>query len=274
MTLSLSGPGGVLSQPVANAGNRLQAAIASIVSGTPPQDSQDVANVSIASQLQAQTSALRQVSGNLTQAFSMTQVADGGAAQIQAVLTQLQALALQAKSPTLNAQNRQEIDEQFQQLANRVDMLAKNTTFDNQPLLDGSLSGPGALSLNTLLSSEDNGESLSLTDLTSGNLFGGQSLLVGTSDAAGQAFSILDEALSQVTGARADIGSFQKAVDFAAANVDSALANQQAASSHISDIDLAGASTDASMAEIQRNATIALAAQGNKLTPALLQLVG
>jgi len=274
MTLTLSGLGGVQPQSIQNAGNKLQAAIASIVSGSQSQAS-DVADLSIASQLQSQTAALRQVSSNLAQAFSLTQVADGGATQIQAVLGQLQTLAQQAKSPTLNVNNRQQLNEQFQQLSDQIDILSTSTTFNGQPLLNGSVSGNNALSLDSFLApGSSNGDGLSIGSLSSSSLFGGQSLNILNADNAGQASDVIGNALNQLTGVRAGLGSFQQTVNYAAANVDSALANQQAAQSNISDTDIASASTQYSLADIQQNAAIALAAQGNNLSPALLQLVG
>src|SRR4051812_47123829 len=111
MSVSLSGIGGTQQQQtIQNASAKLQAAIASIVSGNRVnQASDDVAALSIAGQLQSETAGLRQISGNLAQASSLTQVADGGVSQIQNALTQLQSLASQAGNPTLNAENRKQL---------------------------------------------------------------------------------------------------------------------------------------------------------------------
>src|SRR4051812_8921638 len=96
---SLGGIGGAGPTEVANASNKLQTAVNSIASGT--NKSLDVANLSIATQLQAGTAALKVASGNLTLAFSQTQVASGGVNQIGQILGQLQSLAGEAKSPVL-----------------------------------------------------------------------------------------------------------------------------------------------------------------------------
>ena len=259
------------SQSIKNADAKLQAAIASIVSGT----TSDVTNVAIASELQSQTTGLKQISNNLVQGFSLTQVADGGAAQIQNSLTQLQSLAQQAQSPTVNAETRKQLNQQFQQIINQVDQLASGTSFNGNSLLDGSLSGSNSLSLDTLLSSSNaGGNDLSIANLTSGALFGGQSLNILSSDSASQASGSINSAIGQLTSARASIGAFQRTLDFASANIDSAIGNQQAALSTFSETDLAAASTQSSQAELQSNASIALAAQGNRLNPALLKLIG
>lgn len=273
---SLTGIGGTASQSIQSASDKLQAVLASIASGS-NQSSDNIAETSIVTQLQSQASTLKQVSGNLTQALSLAQVADGGAGQIQDIVSQLQSLASQAESPVLNADNRKQLNQQFQQLSSQIGTLASSTSFNGQNVLDGSLSGANALSLDNLLSTDNSGnggDSLSISSLSTGSLFSGQNLSLLSSDNAAQALAVLGNALNQVTNTRSNIGAFQQAADFAAANVDSALANQQAAQSAISDTDIAGASTNASLANIQQNAAIAVAAQANRLNPALLQLVG
>lgn len=270
---TVSGLAGVQAlQSVGNADNKLRAAIAAIASG---KREGDVANVAIASQLQSTTSALRQTSGNLALGASLAQVADGGAEQIQNALNQLKSLAQQASSPVLNDSNRAQLNEQFQQTLKSIDQLAKNTSFNGKTLLDGSLSGSESLSLSSLLGSSDTtlGGSLSVDSLSSSSLLG-SSINILSADSAGQAVSSLSTALNQVTSTRTSIGAFQSAIGFAAANVDTAIANQEAAQAQLSDADIGIESTNNSLAEVQRNASIALAAQGNRLAPQLLQLVG
>jgi flagellin-like hook-associated protein FlgL len=79
--------------------------------------------------------------------------------------------------------------------------------------------------------------------------------------------------VNQVANVLGGIGAFQQSVDFASATVDSAGFNQQAAMSNLSDTDFADASSQLSLANVQQNSVIALAAQGNLLNPALLKLV-
>ncbi len=265
---SLSGIGAGQPQNVQNAGDKLFAALASIVSGN-SQSTGDV--VAIATQLQSQTAALKVVSGNLAQASSLAQVAAGGIGQIQQVISQLQSLASQAGSPVLNADNRKQLNQQFQQLAGEIDSIAGTTSFNGQNILDGSLSLP----LDSLLNTNSNsGNDLSVADQSTASLFGGRNLNLLSSDSASQALTTLGDALNQIIGTQANVGAFQQTLDFAGANVDSAIINQQAAQSAISDTDVAAASTQSSLASIQYNAAIAAAAQGNLLNPALLKLVG
>ncbi len=265
-------------QNVSRATSKLRSVIETLVSGSRlNQASDDVAALSIASQLQSQTSGLKQISSNLAQASSLTQVADGGIEQIQGALEQLKSLAQQASNPTLNAENREQLNNQFKELTKEIDRLASTTGFNGKSLLNGDISGDNTLSIGSLLSSNeanDQGESLSIDNLSSASLFSGQSLNLQTADGAAQAFAVIGEALGKTISARASVGTFQQSIDFVAANIDSAVVNQEAARSELQDTDFAQASTLLSLFNVQRDAGIALAAQGNRLSPALLKLVG
>jgi flagellin len=254
---------------------KLAAAIASLVSGSRVnRASDDVAALSVATQLQSVASNLKQVSGNLAEASSLAQVADAGAEKIQEIAERLQTLASQAQSPTLNADNRAALNAQFQQLKAEIDRFADNTSFGGKKLLDGSVGGDNALSLGSLLGEQDaEANRLSIESLYTSNLFSGASLDLRSPEAANQAFAVVGDALNKITDVRATIGSFEKVVDVAAASIDTAVANQEAARAILQDADFAEASTQFSLASLQRNAGLALAAQGNRLSPALLQLV-
>ncbi|MEQ1706475.1 MAG: flagellin [Rickettsiales bacterium] len=274
---SLSGLTGLSQQQnLQKSSSKLSAVIAALASGNKlTSASTDISSLSVAGQLQAAVSGLKQASGNLAQASSLAQVADGGLSQINEIAQQLQNLAQQARSPILNDDNRKALGEQFKQLTAQIDSIAANTSFGGKKLLNGDLNGNGAVSLDSLLSSEDSESgSLSIENFSSASLFGGSSLNLSSADDAANAFAVIGDALNKITSGRADVGSFLQSVDYAAASIDSAIANQEAARSTLQDTDFAEASSQQSQATLQQNIALALAAQGNRLTPALLQLVG
>ena len=263
-------------QNIQKTSKTLQAALASLVSGVRVnRASDDVAALSIASKLQAETSALRQVSNNLAQLSSLSQVADGGAEQVQNLLEKLQGLAQQSAAPTTNDQQRAALSQQFKQLAAEINRFAENTTFNNRKLLDGSVSGSRAIALESAFTDNNDGgdTTLSIQSLTTTSLFSGRPVDILSASGAQDALNVIGAALGSVRETRASIGVFQQAADFAAANIDSVFANQQAATSVLLDTDFADAATASSQANIQNNAALALLAQGNRLTPALLKLV-
>lgn len=257
---------------------RLQAAVASLVSGVKAAKASDnVAEVALASLLQSDLSSLRQAGSNLAQASSLAEVADDGIEQISNIAQRLQQIATQSNSGSLNAGTRKILNEEFQSLTTEIDRIAGNTQFAGRKLLDGGLTGSGAISLDGIhVVDGAEGESLttlSIGDLSSSALFSGASLDVLSQSGAQEALSVLGGVFHQIINARAGIGSFQQAASFASANLESAVFNQEAARSTLADTDFAAASTELSLALIQQNAGIAAAAQGNRLAPTLLKLI-
>ncbi|NBX02544.1 MAG: hypothetical protein EBR02_00480 [Alphaproteobacteria bacterium] len=260
----------------AQANKRLFAAIAQLVSGSAQNAaSDDVAALSLATQLQSQVSNIKQVSVNLAQAGSLAEVASGGISQIGDVLTKLQSLAQQASSGELNDENRAALNEQFQGLVESIDQVVAQTTFGGKNLLDGSLTGENAISFSSLFggSGSDNTEGLSLDSLSSKTLLGNTPLDISTAAGAGSALSAIAGATAKVGTAQASVGDFAQAVEYAGANVDSALFNQDAARAYLNDADFAAGATGFSLANLQNNAGIALAAQTNRLAPSMLELL-
>ncbi len=256
--------------------DRLQLAVASLVSGKKlNRAADDIAALSIATQLQTELASLKEISSNAAQATSLLQVADGGAEQISDLVQELKDIAIQAKSPTLNQQNRDALNQQFQQISAEIDRIAGNTKFGGKALLDGSVSGDNSLSIDDVLSgdSEDDANALEIESLTTDALFSGQSLNVLTADGAERAIEALELAQGNITATRADIGAFQQSVSYLAASIETAVANQDAARSVLVDTDFAEESTIYSLLNIQREASLSLAAQGNRLPAGLLKLV-
>jgi flagellin len=273
---SLSGLSGLQQQNIQKSASKLGAAIVALVSGSKlaPTGS-DVASLSVASQLQSSVSSLRQASASLAQISSLAQVAGSGIAQLQSIAEQLQSLAQQASSPVLNDDSRKALGEEFKQLVKQIDDVVSNTKFNDKKLLNGDLSGAGALSLASVFPQEDgDAGSLSIESFSAADLLGGNALDLSTQESANSAFAVIGDALGKITGARANTGSFLQAVDYAAASIDSATFNQEAARSVLQDADFAEAASQQSQATLKQNAALAIAAQGNRLTPALLQLVG
>lgn len=115
--------------------------------------------------------------------------------------------------------------------------------------------------------------SLTIGDVSADALFNGQSLNILTAADASRAFNAIRSAQDYLTSQRADVGSFQSALDYAAANVDTAIQNQEAARATLEDTDFAKEATNNALLTVQRQAQIALLAQGNKLSANLLRLV-
>src|SRR3954470_14511244 len=116
---------------IASASGNAQSSVSRLSSGNRiVQASDDVAGLAIGSSLQSQVSALKTALSNASQGTSLLQVADGALGQIQSILQQQQALALQASSGSLTDIDRGFLNQQFQALSDEINTLASSTTFN------------------------------------------------------------------------------------------------------------------------------------------------
>lgn len=115
---------------------------------------------------------------------------------------------------------------------------------------------------------------LSIGNLSTSALFNGQSLDLLSVSGAQAASAAISLAINSLTSQRANIGSFQEALDFTSANVNSAIQNQDAARSVLADTDFASESTNNASLQLLSKANIATLAQTNRLSGNLLQLLG
>ena len=115
---------------------------------------------------------------------------------------------------------------------------------------------------------------ISIGTVTTDELYGGQSLDVLTQESAGTAGDVLDNAIDTVTSVRAEVGALQSRFDFASANIESSLQNQDSARAVLLDTDIAAESTAFATAQVQLQAGISVLAQANLLQQNLLKLIG
>ncbi len=111
-------------------------------------------------------------------------------------------------------------------------------------------------------------------DSRTGFLYGNEDLNVLDQPSASFAIDKLSAALDTVTSLRADVGALQSRFDFAAANIESSIQNQDAARGVLLDTDVAAESTSFATSQVQLQAGIAVLAQANLLPQNLLKLIG
>ncbi|PZP85684.1 MAG: hypothetical protein DI582_05065 [Azospirillum brasilense] len=115
---------------------------------------------------------------------------------------------------------------------------------------------------------------VSISSANATSLFNGQSIDVSSAATAGVAGAALDVAIAKVTALRADVGALQSRFNFASANLESSIQNQDAARGTLLDTDVSSESTSYATAQVQLQAGIAVLAQANQLPQNLLKLIG
>ncbi|TAE32731.1 MAG: hypothetical protein EAY65_06590 [Alphaproteobacteria bacterium] len=113
-----------------------------------------------------------------------------------------------------------------------------------------------------------------LTSLDTKTIFNGKNLTVLTNTSAADAGVQLDHAINMVKKVHADVGGIQSRFNFATANTESAIANQDAARGVFLDTDVAAESTSFATSQVQLQAGISVLAQANLLPQNLLKLIG
>ena len=96
---------------------------------------------------------------------------------------------------------------------------------------------------------------------------------ISTAVGATNALSVLDSALSQISGARADLGAMQNRFSSTISNLQSTNENLAASRSRILDADFAMETASLSRAQVLQQAATAMLAQANQLPQQVLQLL-
>ena len=231
----------------------------------------DAAAMAIGARLGAEASGLQQAQINAGQGSSMLQVADGGMARINDVLTRMKSLAVQAWSDALSSAGRSAINTEFQALASEIDRISQDTDFAGTKLLDGSSAsiefkiGTGADP-----SSDELSVSLSETTTSALSLSGANVLTEGNADAA---IGAINNAIDTIQIARTQVGAGQSRLEFASANIATAIENTEAARSGLIDLDIAAGTSDLANKSTQYQAGISMLGKANQQSKHLLRLL-
>lgn len=231
----------------------------------------DAASLAIGSRLAAELRGLHQANVNAGQGSSMLQVADGGAANINDMLTRMKSLAVQAGSDHLNASDRAAINTEFQSLAAEIDRVSADTDFAGTALLDGS-TGTVSFKVGTGTSPAADDISVSLGDL-SGAALGLGGANVSSKAGADAAIAAIDGAIDNVQTFRAGVGASQNRLEFASANIASTIQSNEAARSQLIDLDIAAGMTELASNKTRFQAGLSMVSAANNQQKHILRLL-
>jgi flagellin len=256
---------------VSNAGNAQLEKLSSGKRITKASD--DAAGLAIATNLEAQTKGLRQATRNANDGISLIQTAEGGLNETSNILVRLRELTVQAASDTVGEQERGFLDKEYQQLSKEVDRISDSTTFNGSQLLNGKGKGTmdfqvGAFAGEQNIITFDSSE----TDSSTSSI-GIKGTGIGNKDEALSAISSVDDAISKVSGQRANLGSIQSRLGSTVKNLETQTINQDGARSVIQDVDVAEASAALASNNVVKNAAVSTLAQANQIPNSALRLI-
>lgn len=119
--------------------NKLQDALQRLSSGLKVVNPKDnPSGLAMARRMNAQIKGVSQANDNAADGISIIEIADGTMSEISDMLQRMNELATKAANGTLTSGDRDMIDQELQQLKSEITRIGNETSFNGQPILDGS----------------------------------------------------------------------------------------------------------------------------------------
>lgn len=231
--------------------NKLKKTLEQLASGKRINSAKDdPASSALVSGLQNKVRGLNQANRNISYGSGALQAASGALSQQSEQLQRLRELAVQASNGALSDSDRRNLQEEFDQGVQQIDSIARNTSFGNTKLLDGSFSAD-------IQSGTEKGQTSSVAiGSSTANALGINTAGISTQDSAQNALDKIDSALSQINSLQASIGAQENALEFRQ-NANAVQAeNALAAQSEAGDADYAQAAAELQKLSILKEAQI------------------
>jgi len=224
----------------------------------------DAAGAAIVQALSAQINSSDMGYRNANDGIGLLQTADGALEGYTQGLQRMRELALQAANGTLNASQRQMLQEEFNQIRTELGRMAESTDFNGRKLLNQDQQ------LNIQVG--DSQATLDLKDVRPQTL-GLDTLDITNPANALSALDALDTTLSSIAENRAQLGAQQNGLVSAATNLQTQRVNELAARSQINDADMARAVADLTRNQVSQQAWLAMQGQANANEKNVLSLL-
>jgi flagellin len=255
--------------------NKLSGSFARISSGlriTSAAD--DAAGLGVAENLESAQRAATVAGRNAGDGISLLQVAEGAASEVSDILMRMNELAIESASETLEATERQYIQDEFLELSAEIDRIAVSTSFNGVALADGTFP---TISVHVGIGNDALADKIAITtgDLTAATI-GVDALSMDLSTVAGADTAIgdLQTALDTINGYRSGYGASQNRLESAVSSLAIFGENTAAAESRIRDADFATETAEMAKLQIMQQAGIAVLSQANVVSQGALSLLG
>jgi flagellin len=251
---------------------RMEHALKALSSGNRiVQAGDDAAGLAISETLRAQLAGLKQARFNSENAVSLIQVAEGGLNEQNNILIRMRELGIQAASDNVSDVERGYLDQEFRELVQEFDRIAKTTTFGNKKLLEGS-GGKFEFQVGAN-SGPENVIEYKLDADSTGGAIGISGLSIDDQDGARSTLDDIDEGLQKLAAIRANFGAIQSRLQMTTSNLDIQYENVSASKSRLADADIAYETSELTAAQVTQGAGIAALSQANTLPARANQLI-
>ncbi len=189
----------------------------------------DPAGLSITERMNSQIVGSQKNLDNIADSNNALSTAEGALNSISDSLGRIRELSLQASNGILSGDDKNKIQDEIGQLLSGIQDVAKDTSFNTKPLLDGSFQG-----IQVGDSSDGNGSQISVADSTLSSLGLDGYDVTGSFD-----ISKVDSAIQKVNESRSQIGSTQNAFEYASNAISGKINNITSSMSKIKDANIA-----------------------------------
>jgi flagellin len=241
----------------------------------------DASGLAVSEKLRGQIRGLNQAERNIQNGVSFIQTTEGYLQETQDILHRLRELSVQSANGIYTDEDRMQIQVEVSQLIDEVNRIASHAQFNGMNLLTGAFAredGPQTMLLQVGANMDQN-EQIFIGNMTAQALGlqaaqGEEGILnIGTPEEANKAIGTVDNALTQISKQRADLGAYQNRFEMAAQGVAIAAENMQASESRIRDADMASEMVTYTKDQILSQAGNAMLAQANTRNQSVLQLL-
>ncbi len=242
----------------------------------------DAAGLSIAENFNSIVKGTQMAQRNAQDGISLVQTAEGDLSEVTNILQRMRELAVQSATGTQNAESRQALDDEFQELIAQIDNTANDSEFNGINLLNiaDAAANPITLQVGARVGQTLNVE---LGDIQTGSIgeidnegtdetLDARNLL--TADEANLAIESVDKALEEVNALRSGLGAAQNRLEFTMNTLGIEEENAQASESAIRDADIARETMTFTRNQILQQAGTGMLAQANVVPQNALQLLG
>ncbi|GAA1442133.1 flagellin N-terminal helical domain-containing protein [Leifsonia poae] len=233
----------------------------------------DAAGLAISEGLKSQVGGLTVAARNAQDGISVVQTAEGQLTEVHSILQRVRDLAVQAGNDSNNADSRAAIKTEVDQLTKELTRISGDANFNGINLLDGSNAkltfqvGAGSVAANDQIDVDLTGANVATVATAVGAL---------TFDSAANALTsiaALDTQITSVSTARANLGAVQNRFESTIRSLNVSKENLSAASSRITDTDMAEEMVKYTRSNILSQAGTAMLAQANQSGQGVLQLL-
>jgi flagellin len=227
----------------------------------------DAAGVGISSRLGVQERALTQAKRNTTDGLAVIAGLDGLTSSIEDMLGRMKELAVQAKTGTYTAGDRDNADAEFQALVSEITAVA-----------DRQINGIDQNGVITSLTIQIGAKATEILDVTITDIdataLGVGAAEISTVALASAAIDLIDTAITSVATARGSLGSSMNRMEQITISLDNQIQGTASVLGSIQDTDFASETTKLTKNQILQQASTAMLAQANQLPQAALSLLG